>query len=72
VILLGESWGAFLRNHSSHIAAMGWFVVPTIIARQPVQSRKRVATRHDKLAQNYLALERRHRDRLAQQRSVMA
>jgi hypothetical protein len=32
VILLGESWGAFLRNHSSHIAAMGWFVVPTIIA----------------------------------------
>ena len=26
----GQSWGAFLRNHAPHIAAMDLFVVPTI------------------------------------------
>jgi hypothetical protein len=26
----GQSWGAFLRNHMPHIAAMDLFVVPTI------------------------------------------
>jgi hypothetical protein len=25
-----QGWGAFLRNHASHIAAMDLFVVPTI------------------------------------------
>jgi hypothetical protein len=26
----GQSWGKFLHNHASHIAAMDLFVVPTI------------------------------------------
>jgi hypothetical protein len=30
----GQGWGAFLRNHMPHIAAMDLFVVPTIFGSE--------------------------------------